>query len=397
MQREPWEEALARRMAELTCTEADDWYLTYRARHGMLAVLEAVRSAAGVGEVLTQLFTCCTAVDPILAAGLDPVYGDVSAQTCSLDPALPALGERTRAVMLQHTFGIVDDASSQELAEKARAAGALVLEDCAHCVGRMARDASGAPLADVSFHSFGVEKMLPTLFGGAVWVNPASEAGDVARAVRERLASLPAPSARYERLCASYRGTNRVLVHLPAALSRPLRRALTSAGAFDPAVSEEERLGKVSHAPMRATRFACEAALEALGGYAGATERRRAVVEAYRALLRDVAGAEVPAAALAGEAQPLLRFPVLLADARSADAAEAAILAAGYYTTAWYRPELGPGALDEAAFRVPADRSGLATNDRLVAGIVNLPTDIPADAAPRVVSALRASLAAPTA
>lgn len=397
MQREPWEEALAQRMAGLTGTDARDWYLTYRARHGMLAALEAVRAACGGGEVLTQLFTCCTAVDPILSAGLDPVYGDVSARTCSLDPASAPLGERTRAVMLQHTFGIVDGASSQELAEKTRAAGALVLEDCAHCVGRMATGADGAPLADISFHSFGVEKMLPTLFGGAVWVNPASVASDVMRAVRERLSSLPAPGARDERLNASYRGTNRVLVHLPTALSRPLRRALTAAGAFDPAVSDEERLGKVSRAPMRATRFACEAALGALGGYAASAESRRRVVEAYRGLLADVVGAEVPAAALAGEAQPLLRFPVLLADARSADAAEAAILAAGYYTSAWYRPELGPGALDGAAYRVPADRSGLRMNDRLVAGIVNLPTDIPAEAAPRVVSALRESLAAPTA
>lgn len=397
MQRNTWEEALAQRMAALTGTDARDWYLTYRARHGMLAALEAVRATCGDGEVLTQLFTCCTAVDPILAAGLDPVYGDVSAQTCSLDPALPLLGGRTRAVMLQHTFGIVDDASSQELAEKARAAGALVLEDCAHCVGRMARGADGSPVADVSFHSFGVEKMLPTLFGGAVWVNPSSAAGDDVRAVRERLAALPAPGSRYERLNASYRGTNRVLVHLPAALARPLRRALSSAGAFDPAVSDKERLGGVSHAPMRATRHACEAALGALEGYAASAEGRRRVVEAYRGLLAGIDGAEVPAAALSGEAQPLLRFPVLLADARSADAAEAAILAAGYYTTAWYRPELGPGALDEAAYRVPADRSALRVNDRLVAGIVNLPTDIPENAAPRVVAALRASLAAPTA
>lgn len=219
MQRPSWEEALARELAELTGTCADDWYLTYRARHGMLAVMEELARVRGVGEVATQLFTCCTAVDPILAAGLVPAYGEVSADTCSLDPDLLAPGEATRAVMLQHTFGIVDDEASARLAARAREAGALVLEDCAHCAGRMARGADGLPVADVSFHSFGVEKMLPTLFGGAVWVNPRSQAPDVASAARERLAALPAPSARLERLCASYRGVNRVLVHLPAAAS----------------------------------------------------------------------------------------------------------------------------------------------------------------------------------
>ena len=46
----------------------------------------------------------------------------------------------------------------------------------------MARDEDGAPIADVSFHSFGVEKMLPTMFGGAVWVNPAMVHDAIARA-----------------------------------------------------------------------------------------------------------------------------------------------------------------------------------------------------------------------
>lgn len=389
MQRPEWEESLAARMAELTGTRAEDWFLTYRARHGMLAALLAVREVCGDGEVATQLFTCCTAVDPILAAGLVPVYGEVSAATCSLDPDLLALGGATRAVMLQHTFGIVDEESSRRLADRAHEAGVPVLEDCAHCVGRMARDAGAHPVADVSFHSFGVEKMLPTLFGGAVWVNPCSGMADVVRAARTRLAALPAPDARFERLDSGYRGTNRVLVHLPAAASRPLRARLASRGLFDPAVSDDERRGAVSHEPMRATRFACEAALAALADYPGACERRRALVEAYRGLLAGVEGVEVPAAALAGEAQPLLRFPVLLSDTGAADAAEHAICSAGFYTSSWYRPELGPGVLDVAAYRVPADRSGLAVNDRLVAGIVNLPTDVAPESAPEVVSALR--------
>ena len=92
MERSQLEKSLAERMAELTQTRAEDWYLTYRARHGMLTVFRSLVGKKGAGEVVTQLLTCCTAVDPIIAAGLVPVYGELSAQTCSLDPDQLRLG-----------------------------------------------------------------------------------------------------------------------------------------------------------------------------------------------------------------------------------------------------------------------------------------------------------------
>ena len=94
-----------------------------------------------------------------------------------------------------------------------------------------------------------------------------------------------------------------------------------------------------------------------------------------------------------GELQPLRRMPVIWASTAFAEATTRAICEAGFYTTAWYRPELGPGALDEAAYLVPRDRSGLKVNDRLIAGIVNLPTDIDPARAPEVVRALLGVLA----
>ena len=390
MERSQLEKSLAERMAELTQTRAEDWYLTYRARHGMLTVFCSLVGKKGAGEVVTQLLTCCTAVDPIIAAGLVPVYGELSAQTCSLDPDQLRLGQNARAVVLQHTYGIVDDASSRALVERAHEAGAVVVEDCAHCVARMARDEAGVPVADVSVHSFGVEKMLPTLFGGAVWVNPDSPlAGELAH-IRESLAALPAPPAKAERLNSSYRQVNRVLVHLPLPLARPLRRALAKGGLFDPAVSDEERLGGVSHEPTRPTTFACDAALAVLSDYEKNLAARSAAVCAYREALAGAPGVEIPAAVLTGEVQPLVRMPILLANTEVADAVESAVLKAGYYTTAWYRPELGPGVLDEAAYRVPADRSALAQSDRLVACVANLPTDIPVDGVRKVIDAVRA-------
>ena len=61
-------ETLRANLAERTGTEASDWYPTFRTRHAMQAVFEALRAHRGAGEVVTQLLTCCTAVDPIIAA-----------------------------------------------------------------------------------------------------------------------------------------------------------------------------------------------------------------------------------------------------------------------------------------------------------------------------------------
>lgn len=400
MDRPSHEQELAQIMADRTGTRPEDWFFVYRARHGMQVAFEALRHVRGAGEVATQLFTCCTAVDPILAAGLEPRYGELSAATCALDPACLEVLPATRSVVAQHTFGIVDDASTAALAARAHGVGALVVEDCAHCVARMAKGADGAPVADVSVHSFGVEKTLHTFFGGAVWVNPASPASDVVDELRRRLAALPAAAPRAERLNRSYASVNRVLVHLPASVSRPLRRGLAKAGLFDPAVSDDERRGRVSEKPARITEHAARAAVQALGGLDANYASRAAAVGVYCRELSGVPGVEIPAAAVAAasafgkkrsarEPQPLLRMPILLPSTEQADAVERAVLDAGFYTTAWYRPELGPGVLDEEAYRVPKDRSALTVNDRLVACVANLPTDAGADGAVAVARAVR--------
>ena len=212
-------QALRRELAARTGTEPGDWHLVYKARYGMQAAFEALRDAHGPGSVVTQLFTCLTAVVPVLAAGLEPAYRDVSARTAALDPERLSLPADACAVVAQHTYGLIDDAQTAELARLAHAAGAALVEDCAHCVCRLARDASGAPLADVSVHSFGIEKILPTHFGGAVWVNPASPVPGLADAVGRALEALPEPPAGLDRLARAYRGENRVLAHLPGAVS----------------------------------------------------------------------------------------------------------------------------------------------------------------------------------
>lgn len=376
----PSDLAVRQMLAARSGTRPEDWHLTFKARQAMRVACDAI-AAAGGREVATQLFTCCTAVDPITSAGLVPRFCDIDPDTLAIPSALA--GEPS-AVMLQHTCGLMAPEADAALASAAHARGAIVLEDCAHCVGRLAADAEGKPLADLSFHSFGVEKMLPTHFGGAVWVNPEFAATPLGADVVARLEALPALGERRAKAACHYLNQIRVLNHLPAGISHALRRRLTVSGAFEPAIGEAELAGGLASAPERPGDWVCDTARAALAGLDANETQRREAVAAYREEFADVAGVSVPAATFAGEAQPLLRFPVFLEDAERADAAIKSVRAAGLYAVAWYREPLFPGVTKPEAYGWDGTLAAWPKTARACEGAVSLPTDVAPDRAREV-------------
>jgi hypothetical protein len=379
-------EELKSELARRTKTDPEDWYLVFKARYGMLAVFRVLREARGDGSVVTQLYTCATAVDPIIAAGLVPVYADIDPDTLSAAQPTVAIGPDTRAIVLQHTFGIIDEASSRAFAKTAHAAGSILMEDCAHCVCRMARDADGAPLADVSIHSFGVEKVLPhSYFGGAVWVNPDMVDKSLRSRIASALSSLPELDAVHAASSRRYHNQLRVLNRLPGSMAHSLRERWIASGKFEPAVADAERRAELPLEPMLPDDWVCRKALSELGGLDDNEATRRACVEAYREELDGAIASgslRVPAAAFApdsdGRTQPLLRMPVGLPSEELAEAAHDAMSAAGLYSVRWYSVPLLPGPLDPAAYGI-ADGLG-AWPETVSVGKVAL--DLPCDVDP---------------
>ena len=370
-------EALAQRSG----TQAEDWFLAFRGRHALQVVFETLARAKGAGEVVTQLFTCCTAVDPIISSGHTPRYGDISAETLALDPAYLPVGEATRAVVAQHTFGIIDVPSTRALAEAAHAAGAVLVEDCAHCATRLACDDGGTPLADVSVHSFGVGKMAVSDFGGAVWINPAMEDAELRAALIAAFEALPAFDARLERATRSYGLSIRVLMHLPRPLRRALWDRLATARLFVPAVSSDERRGKVSYEPSLPGSFALQGMTSGIEGLAFEEDRSREATRIFLAALEPLASELGIPRAARGEAAPLLNLPLVLGSEASADALIERLCAEGCYCESWGRPLLYPGVLDEAAYGLDGDLSALPETVRLSQGVVPLITSVsPEDA-----------------
>ena len=150
--------AIREKLAKYSNTNPDDWFLCLKARYGMAASFTP--------------YTCITSVNPIIVADLKPVYADIDPQTLSITGADKLVNKRTRAIVVQHTLGIINP-EIQNIGKICKDTGIMLVEDSAHCLARMAVDHKGRPIADISVHSFGVEKVLQnTKFGGAIYINP---------------------------------------------------------------------------------------------------------------------------------------------------------------------------------------------------------------------------------
>lgn len=131
-----------------------------------LKALGVGESAEGA-EVLVQAYTCVVVINAIRWLGAIPVYVDVG-KDLNMDPkdAEKKITPRTKAMIIQHTFGQPADLSA--LLEIAKRRGIKTIEDCAHALGGSYR---GKPLgthADISMFSFGSDKIISCVRGGAV-------------------------------------------------------------------------------------------------------------------------------------------------------------------------------------------------------------------------------------
>lgn len=149
-------------------------------RAALQAALEAFRLPAD-SEVLLQAYTCVAVPDAVVWAGLKPVYVDIdlSTFTMSLDDARKKISSRTRAVIIQHTFGCAADMDG--LLELARSRNLAVIEDVAHALGSTFRGKPLGSFGDAAIMSFGRNKVVSSVFGGMLTTSRPELAKEVER------------------------------------------------------------------------------------------------------------------------------------------------------------------------------------------------------------------------
>lgn len=277
------------------------------------ACLYALLAARGIhagDEVLVQAYTCVTVVNPILWCGARPVYCDINEQTLtlSLSDCEQKITPRTKALIIQHTFGIPADI--KHLCAFARRHNLFVIEDCAHRISGI--DAEGRALGsfgDAAIFSFGRDKALSSIGGGIAvthdpllfenlqrftseWVDPPM--WWIAHQLLHPLVfgvikSISSPSI------------TKIFLGL-AARSRVLSKAVERC---------EYTGGIPSHIGYRYPSVLARLALHQLGKYERFNAHRRKISTVYRSIFpisSHVRGAR-------DMSLPLLRFPVVYEDA----------------------------------------------------------------------------------
>lgn len=358
-------------LAEQSGTRANDWFLVSRARYGMEVVFRALTDVHGQGEIVTQPFTCVTAINPVLAAGHVPRYADIHPDSLSVDPVSvqELLRGDTRAVVVQHSFGM--EAPLAEVRKLVDRLPAVVIEDAAHRPAAPLTDTRGRVIADITVCSFGAEKMYGTRFGGAIYLNPAMRDTAIYDACQNALASLPGPSWYDAVREQTYPFCNGILNRLPTVVSQFVRTLLIRIRLLRSPIVPLETTGFQAEPAALPSNYGIRRMYQALHRAGDHARRRNHVAVLQQSFGVSSASYTVPKGALSG-VLPLVRFPVLARDAAQAEAVLRRIQARGYFAGKWYRPLFFPGVGSYETYHYTPGSCPIAED--VAARIVNIPT-----------------------
>jgi len=173
----PWKWSRLKRGACVTGVES--WLRKYfNKKHvftfdsGRTALHYALKSL-GVGEgdeILVQAYTCVVVVNAIKWTGAKPIFVDIG-NDFNMDPKdlEKKISNKTKVLIMQHTFGQAADMGG--LLKIAKDSNLKVVEDCAHSLGVKYKNQLTGTFGDVGMFSFGSDKVVSCVRGGALITN----------------------------------------------------------------------------------------------------------------------------------------------------------------------------------------------------------------------------------
>jgi len=160
-------------------------------RVGLYGLLRGLRIEPG-DEVLLQVPTHIVVANAIRYTGARPVYVDcrLDYYNMDLEQAEQRITPRTRALVLQHTFGIPVDLDAA--LDLARRYGIALIEDCVHALGATYDGRPVGSFGRAAFFSSEETKTISTTMGGMVVTNDP----ELAARVQQFQQSCARPSTR---------------------------------------------------------------------------------------------------------------------------------------------------------------------------------------------------------
>jgi perosamine synthetase len=148
---------------------SDGMFYFWSGRVALYALLRALQITRS-DEIIVPVYTCPAVIEPVVGLGARVVYCDIERETLGLnsEEAMAAMTDRTKAVIVQHTFGV--HSRVNKLVKFARGRQIAVLEDCCHVSTGYYGNPSGR-LGDAAFYSHGLGKPLSVGGGGVAVVN----------------------------------------------------------------------------------------------------------------------------------------------------------------------------------------------------------------------------------
>ena len=139
----------------------------FRGRVALGAILNALDIGTG-SEVAIQAYTCVAVPEGVMAAGARPLWIDVSPKQVTMSPSdlHRKISSNTRAIVVQHTFGIPADMHS--ICKIASEYGVPVIEDCCHTYDSRINNQLVGTFGAAAFYSFEWGKPLVAGIGGGV-------------------------------------------------------------------------------------------------------------------------------------------------------------------------------------------------------------------------------------
>lgn len=134
-------------------------------RSALMAILKALDLQNG-DEVLLQAFTCNAVPNPVLWAGLKPVYVDCNEEDFNIDleDLKRKISPQSKVVVVQHTFGLPAD--MENVVKICQEHKLALIEDCAHALGARYKGRKVGTFGRAAFFSFSRDKVISCVYGG---------------------------------------------------------------------------------------------------------------------------------------------------------------------------------------------------------------------------------------
>jgi dTDP-4-amino-4,6-dideoxygalactose transaminase len=282
-------------------------------RVGLFGLLSALGIGSG-DEVLLQVPTHIVVPNAIRYTGATPVFVDCELETFNLDveEAEKRISSRTRAIVLQHTFGIPADIDA--VMAMSRRHGIEVIEDCVHALGATYRGKQVGSFGRAAFFSTEETKTITTTMGGMVVTDDDALAGKLADF--QARCSVPPRflTARYLLKLVAYHILNHPRVH------RYARQAYEVIGRRNPlprATATDELRGlRPKNYERRLSNAQAALGLSQLGRLEANLAHRRQIADIYARYCAEVGISEPRPPD--GAVPAYVRFPIAVRDRAAA-------------------------------------------------------------------------------